>query len=298
MAYVAQKIDGTGAAILWMVAAMAGFAGEDVLVKLASQTLPTGQILAILGLCGGCIFCVWATARGHRIIDRDLWSRPILLRNLGEVIGTICFVTALGLTDLSSVSAILQATPLGVTLGAALFLGAKVGWRRWSAIAIGFAGVLLILRPGLDAFEPASLFAVASVIGYSIRDLATRAAPARIASQSMAAQSFILVMISGLVMLPFGPEPAPLLADEIVFLGAATVLGVLSYYAIITATRLGDITVVTPFRYSRLLFAMVFGIILFGERPDAATWAGAAIIIGSGLYTLARERKRANGDLS
>jgi drug/metabolite transporter (DMT)-like permease len=296
MPHVVALLPDTRAATLrgiaWMVAAMAGFATEDVFLKVAVQTVPVWQVMVLLGFGGGAVFWLWARARGRRVLGPDLLLRPILIRNAGEAVGTVCFTTALALTPLVSVSAILQATPLAVTLGAAVFLGARVGWRRWTAIVIGLAGVLLVLRPGMDAFQPASLLAVAAVLCLGARDLATRAVPARIASEVLATQGFIAAGLAGLVIAPFGAPPILPGPAQAAALCAALPMGVFGYYAITAAMRAGDIATVTPFRYTRLIFALGYGVALFGERPDAATLTGAAIIVASGLYTVLRERRR------
>lgn len=160
-----------------MVASMAGFALADMFIKGVSGRIPVGEILLVIGIGGTLIFAISAISRGEAVIARDFFSPVILIKNLGEMIGTFGFVTALALTPISTVSAILQATLLAVTLGAAIFMQEAVGWRRWSAITVGLIGVLIIIRPGLAGFETASLFAVLAVFGLSIRDLATRAAP-------------------------------------------------------------------------------------------------------------------------
>jgi drug/metabolite transporter (DMT)-like permease len=276
--------------IVLMVAAMAGFALEDMFIKHVSASLPVGQILLVLGTGGAVIFSALALRKGARLISRDLISRPVLLRNAGELIGTLGFVLAISLTPLSSASAILQATPLAVTLGAALFLGEQVGWRRWSAIGIGFSGVLMVVRPGLEGFEPASLFALQAVFGLALRDLATRATPRTVTSLQLSAYAFAMLVPLGATLLLFGagglqPMPAP----TVLKLSGALGFGVISYYAIVAAMRMGEVSVITPFRYSRLVFALFIGTLVFGERPDGWTLAGAALIIGSGLYTFARE---------
>ncbi|MGC9418857.1 MAG: DMT family transporter [Rhodovulum sp.] len=276
--------------IALMVAAMAAFALEDMFVKTAAQSLPVGQILLTLGAGGAVAFALMALARGQRLWSRALLTRPVLLRNTGEVVGTLGFVYAIALTPLSSASAILQATPLMVTLGAAIFMGAEVGWRRWSAIAVGLCGVLLIIRPGLEGFQPASLFAVMAVFGLALRDLATRATPRSVGSLQLSAYGFAMVVPLGALLLFLGPGPAPVDGAMALRLGAALVMGVAGYYAIVEAMRMGEVAVVTPFRYTRLLFALAIGVLAFGERPDAATLTGAGIIIASGLYTLWRER--------
>lgn len=275
---------------LLMTAAMAGFALEDMFIKQLSGTVPVGLLLILLGAGGGVIFAVLALMRGDKLVSRDLLARSVLIRNGGELIGTIGFITAIALTPLSSASAILQATPLVVTLGAALFLGEQVGWRRWSAILVGFAGVLLIIRPGMQGFAPASLFAVMGVIGLALRDLATRTVPRAISSMQLSTYAFLTLIPAGFGMLAFTGDTVRMLTPlEWVFAGAALGFGVAAYYAIVAAMRMGDVAVITPFRYSRLVFALIIGTTLFGERPDAATLTGSALIVASGIYTFWRE---------
>lgn len=274
-----------------MVLAMAGFALEDMFIKRLADDLPVGQILMLLGAGGAVIFGLAALSRGHALLSRDLLSGPVMLRNLGELIGTIGFVTAIALTPLSSASAILQATPLAVTLGAALFLREQVGWRRWSAILVGFAGVLMVIRPGLSGFEPASLFAVQAVFGLAMRDLATRAVPHTVTSMQLSSYGFATIVPAGALLLWLsGGAVSPSAANwrDIAF---ALLLGVAAYYAIVAAMRVGEVSFVTPFRYTRLIFALVIAVLIFDEQPDALTLIGAAIIIASGLYTLLRERR-------
>ena len=274
-----------------MVLAMAGFALEDMFIKRLADTMPVGQIIMAIGLGGAAIFSAICARRGRRLFTRDLLARPVLLRNTGEMAGTMCFVTAIALTPLSSASAILQATPLAVTLGAALFLGEPVGWRRWSAILVGFAGVLMVVRPGLAGFAPASLFAVGAVIGLALRDLATRAVPAAISSMQLSAYAFATLVPTGAILLAFGEGAVMPAAVQLRDLGLALGCGVAAYYAIVAAMRVGEVAVVTPFRYTRLVFALVIGVAVFAERPDAWTLAGAAVIVASGLYTLMREAR-------
>ena len=278
-------------AIALMVLSMAGFAIEDMLIKIIALEMPTGQFLILIGAGGALIFTAMSRRQGQAVLSADFLRPSIIIRNLGEVIGTLGFVTALVLTPLSSASAILQATPLAVTLGAALFLGEAVGWRRWSAILIGFCGVIAVIRPGLDGFEPASLFAVLGVIGLATRDVATRAAPARISSAVLSAHGFAMLVPAGALLLCIsGGATAPSALGYGLLL-AALAIGVSAYYALTVAMRLGDVAVVTPFRYVRLVFALAIGVTVFNEQPDAWTLIGAAIIILSGLYTFFRERQ-------
>ncbi|HUG71885.1 MAG TPA: DMT family transporter [Steroidobacteraceae bacterium] len=278
---------------LLMVAAMAGFALEDVLLKQLAATLPIGQMLALVGVGGGLVFSFIATLGGRSVLSPALLTRPVMLRNLSEAVGSAAFVTALALTTLSSAAAILQATPLAVTLGAALFLGESVGWRRWSAIGVGLAGVLLIIQPGMAGFTPASLFAVVAVIMLGLRDLCSRAVPPQVTSLQLAAWGFFSLVPAGLaMMLALRTSPVSLATPDAVRLGAVLVVGCLGYYALVAATRTGEVSAVVPFRYTRLVFALLLGYVVFGERPDALTLGGAALIVGTGLYTIWRSALR------
>lgn len=277
--------------IILMVASMAGFAVEDMFIKLAASEVPVGQILMSLGIGGAFFFLLALRIRGERFWGRDLLSAAVNLRNLGEVIGSVGFVSALALMPISSASAILQATPLAVTLGAALVLGETVGWRRWSAIAIGFMGVLMIVRPGLDGFNAYSIFALIGVAGLAMRDLSTRQVPKSISSLRLAAVALIIIIPTGAVLSLFTGTPKMPGTTNALYLLAAVSIGAVSYYAVILATRLGEISVIAPFRYSRLLFAMGVGYFVFAERPDFWTLLGAAIIILSGVYTFMREQR-------
>lgn len=277
--------------ILLMVASMAGFALEDMFIKWAATDIPTGQILVMLSLVGTPVFALAVRAQGARFWVRQALHPALNWRNLGEMVGTMGFITAITLTPLTSATAIFQATPLAVTFGAAMFLGETVGWRRWSAILVGFCGVILIIRPGMDGFQLASLWSVLAVIGLSVRDIATRKIPASITTMQVSAWGFAsvgilgagMLSVSGGAMMPTGPQLG--------FIGGALCFGILSYWAITQAMRLGEVSVITPFRYSRLLFALVIGTLVFGEHPDRVTLVGAALIIGSGLYSFARERQ-------
>lgn len=277
-----------------MVAAMAGFALEDMFIKLAAGGgggLGTGQILLMIALVGCPFFAAVAKAQGAAVITRDAVHPAMIWRNLGEVVGTIGFVTAITQTPLSSASAIAQAMPLAVTFGAAVVFGEAVGWRRWTAILVGFAGVIVILRPGLAAFEPKSLWAVLAVIGLSVRDLATRRVPARITSMQVSAWGFGAVGLLGAAMLAVQGNAAMPTSWQAACLAGAIIIGIASYWAIVAAMRVGEISAVTPFRYSRMVFALIIGVFIFDESPDLVTLLGTALIIASGLYTLWRERR-------
>ena len=284
-------MDNLRGAIL-MVLAMAGFAVEDMFIKLLADAVSVGQILTMLGVGGSMVFGAIVLARGDALFSRNMLSAPIILRGIGDLVGALAFVSAIVLTPISSASAILQATPLVVTLGAAIFLREPVGWRRWSAIAVGLIGVLLIIRPGLDSFEVLSLLALLAVFALALRDLATRRTPASIKTMQLSFLGFVAIIPAGIaLMLAQGSPIVVMNALQTTYFSAALIIGLFSYYAIIAAMRIGDVGFVTPFRYVRLVIALVIGVAVFGESPDALTLIGAAIIVASGIYTILRERK-------
>ena len=278
--------------IVLMTAAMAGFAIEDMFIKWAAADVPTGQILLLLSVFGTPFFVIMAWRQKASVWDAQVFHPAVMWRNAGEMLGTAGFVTALALTPLTSATAIFQATPLAVTLGAALFLGETVGWRRWTAILVGFCGVILIIRPGMDGFDINSLWSIVAVIGLSARDVATRRIPQTISTMQLAAWGFIAVGILGAGMLATSGGAIWPSGAQAGYIGGALLFGIGAYWAITQASRLGEISVITPFRYARLIFALIIGALVFSERPDIVTLSGAALIIASGLYTFARERLR------
>ena len=277
-------------AMVFMVLAMALFATEDFFVKTAALGMPAMQVLFALSLGGAAIFGAVCAARGVPMMTKDFGDRRVIARNLSEIVATVCFVTALSLVPLSLASAILQATPIFVTAAAAIWLGETVGWRRWAAVLVGLLGVLLILRPGLDGFRPPALLALIAAVGLACRDVVSRRIPRHVETVQLSFWAYaLLVPVSGALMLVQGVETG---ADAAIWarVGIATLLGACAYAALTTATRLGDVSAVIPFRYTRLIFALAFGMIFLAERPDALTLLGAAIVVGAGLYAILRER--------
>ncbi len=277
---------------VWMVAAMAGFAIEDMFLKSVTADLPVGQTLIIFGLGGMAIFAALTLRAGDKLLHPDILRPTLLLRSAFEIMGRLFYTLAIALTPLSSASAILQATPLVVALGAVLFFGEKVGWRRWLAISVGFFGVLMILRPGLNGFEPASIFAVLGTIGFAGRDLATRASPPTMSNMQLGIYGFAMLVLAGVILLAWTGGAVVPSAENGVWLAAAIVAGVFGYSSLTSAMRIGEISVVAPFRYTRLVFAMILGVAVFGERPDLMTLAGSAVIVASGIYTAWRARRK------
>ena len=276
----------------FMVFAMFCFAVEDGLIKLLADDIPVGQVISVICLGGLIIFLGWAAAKGERLWQPDYLDSKVLMRSFCDVAGSIMFVTSLTLIPLTTASAVIQATPLVVAMGAAVFLGQAVGWRRWLAIMVGFIGVLIIIRPGMEGFTPATLLAVGGMLGLAARDLFTRGLSVTLTGPQLATHTFALIVPAGLFLAYFqGQSLVVPNASQSLILGAAIVIGMIAYLAIVAATRGGNAGIISSFRYSRMIFALIIGYFMFSEIPDAPTLIGAAIIIASGIYTLWRETK-------
>jgi drug/metabolite transporter (DMT)-like permease len=277
---------------LWMVAAMIGFAIEDMFLKVASATVPIGQVLVIFGAGGVILFAITARMRGEPLRNPQILSRPMIVRACFEVFGRLFYVLAIALSTLSSATAILQATPIVVVAGAAVFFGEKVGMRRWSAIFVGLIGVMIVLRPTASSFDVFSIFAVLGMLGFAGRDLATRAAPVSLTTSVLGVYGFLAIVVAGVLYSLW--EGTPFIVPTYTAsgaLGGAIIWGVLAYSGLMRAMRVGEVSVVTPFRYSRLLVGLGFGVLVFNETLDAATLIGCGLIVASGLYILARGRR-------
>ncbi|MFM7334186.1 MAG: DMT family transporter [Tabrizicola sp.] len=288
----ADAADNTRAALL-MVGSMAFFAVEDLFLKQSAEALPPGQVLSLTGAAGACVFWALAARQGQKVASTEALSGVPLWRTLAEAAAAVLYILALAWAPLTMTSALLQASPLVVVAGAALFLGETVGWRRWSSILVGFLGVLVILQPWGAAFDPTGLLTVGCVVVLAARDLLTRVMPARIGTFQVATWAYLGLVPSGaLLMAGMGQAfvwPSP---GQWAGLGGALISGLFGYYAVVAAMRLGDVSVVAPFRYTRLVFSMLVAMLFLGERASETTLLGAALVVGSGLYAFARERAR------
>ena len=272
-----------------MILAMAGFAFEDLFIKLLSTYFPISEVIIILGFTGTFIFFIIALLQNAPIIHKDLLNKHVIIRTICELLGAVFFVTAIALTPLSSATAILQIAPLLVTIGAVIFFKEKVGWRRWTAVFIGFIGVLLIVRPGFEGFMPASIFAILGSVFLAARDLATRAMQVKLPSVTIALYAFIAFGISGILIIQFNSPMVIHTSNQIIYFIGASAFGVIAYYSLVISSRIGEMSVISPFRYSRIVFAMLLAIIILDENPDGLTLIGASIVVASGLYTFVRE---------
>ncbi len=280
-----------------MTLAMLAFTIEDFFLKKASQFIPLGQILILCGLLGFIFFMVCSRITEQNSNYKENLTPILFIRSIFEVSGRVFYALAIALMPITNASAILQATPLVVVLGAVIFLNEKVGWRRWSAIIFGFFGVLLVIQPGTEGFSVFSIFAILGMIGFAGRDLATRMSPPNMSNFQLGSYGFIMVFISGiiitifnLIFFPLNPNWVTISTKNLGFVLANGVAGIIAYQCLTIAMRNGDISFVTPFRYVRVIFALIFGIILLGEEPNNFVICGSLIVIISGIYIILRQK--------
>lgn len=280
-------------ASLLMLAGMAAFTFNDALMKAVTTDLPLFEVIFLRGLLACAALALLARVQGAwplRFPRRDrLW---LTLRVVGEAGSTAFFLVALVHMPLANVTAIIQSVPLAVTLAAALVFREPLGWRRLSAIGIGFCGVLMIVRPGTEGFNAWSVLALVSVGFIVLRDLATRPLSLGISSAGVALLGSLAVTLMGAAGAAFEDWRLPDARALALVAGAAGFL-VCGYVSVVAAVRLGEIGAIAPFRYSGLLWALLLGWLLFGEFPRWITLAGAAIVVATGLFTFYRERQLA-----
>ncbi|MBV2142946.1 DMT family transporter [Falsochrobactrum sp. TDYN1] len=273
-----------------MLLAMGTFTIGDSITKYLLTEMNSGQYMLLRGIFATMAigFLAWRSGA----LRQFSLERMTIIRVLGEVLATITYIYSLGHLSQAFCSAVFQATPLVVTLGAVLFFKEKVGWRRWLCISGGLVGVLIIIRPGADS--AASLGAVAillaSICFAAMRDLATRRVPAHVSTLYLSMVTTAAITLTGGALTgPMGGWQ-PIGLTSVLLAAVAAGLLLVGYHFIILAMREGEISFVTPFRYSSLLWAIVLSTVVFGEAPDAYTIAGSALVVGSGVYMVYREK--------
>ena len=274
-----------------MSIAMAAYTGSDTVMKFVAAEMNMGQAIFVRGVFA--TFLVGALAWNAGALEslRLMFHRHVVLRAIGELGANVNFLLALVHLPLANVAAIYQALPLAITMAAAYFFRETVGWQRWTCIAVGFIGVLIVVRPGTDGFSVYSLLGVACVAFCILRDVATRKVPDHIPTVLQTAATAALVMVFGAGMIaPYGGW-SPMSGTSVALLAFGAIIVVLGHQFIIMSTRVGEISVIAPFRYTSLLCAILLGIIVFGDYPDTQIIIGSVIIVGSGLLMLYRESR-------
>ena len=285
-----QGADGHGTAragILWMVLAMALFICMDTMAKHLGQSYPVIQIVWVRYLVAGSVLALVLNRRlAAAFRTRNLKLQ--LLRGGLLVATNFLFYTGLRFMPLAESSAISFVGPLMVTALAVPFLGERVGVRRWAGVLVGFAGALVVIRPGFGIIDWAALFPIGAAACFAVTAIATR----KLGGLDPVATTLVFTTFVGAALAstvaPFfwTPPTAPALG-LMVCIG---LVGVIAHYAVIKAFVAAPATTVAPYNYTTIVWATVFGFAVFGDRPDPWTLAGAAVIVGSGLYIFTRER--------
>jgi drug/metabolite transporter (DMT)-like permease len=295
------------AAVLVLVAI--GLAStQDAIIKAMSGTYPVYETMLIRGFTSLPILGVWlAHTHGLQSLMTPLWPR-VLIRALILCTAYLAFILAIAAMPIANMVAIYFTMPFFVAGLAGPFLGERVPYYRWIAIIAGFAGVIVMVRPGVQAFEPASLLALYSAFGYAVgqmmgRDLAQRVAPLVIANWQNAVY-FIFAAVVGLIAQASGfageshkslafltrPFVWPTLPDFLL-LSAVGVLAAFAMMSFISAYKLAESNFVAPFEYSGMIWAVLFGLLFFNDFPDFWTWSGMAVVAGAGLFMLFMDRR-------
>ena len=276
--------------IFLMIISMASFAVGDTFVKISGAFLSPAQIMFFLIAGGLIIFAIIAKFKGENLLDSRAFSPVLLIRYLAEMIGLVAMIMGLTKIPLSVVGTVTQASPILVAAGAVLFFKENVSWRRWSSIIIGFIGVVLVIQPGSQNLDYAVIWAVVALVAFSIRDLVTRLTPPDIPSASIATFTMIAAFPFTAGWVFFGGEKFFPPEIDWVVVASMIILGSFGYLLLITSLRLGELSAIMPFRYSRIVFLLILGVLVFGERPTASMLVGAALILISGVYIMWREK--------
>jgi drug/metabolite transporter (DMT)-like permease len=273
-----------------MVAATALFTCGDAAMKLVSTSLATGETVFLRGVSTVTIVTIAAfwTEAIYRL--RDALVRAMGWRSVGDVGSALFFQAALARMPFADLMGILQTTPLSLTAASALFLGEQVGWRRWTAVATGFGGALLVIKPGSSAFNAWALLGVLSVLCGTLRDVSTRRLDVALSPLLIMMLSQVVVASAGLLCLVFEAWKVPSVG-ELFALVFASVFSLLGHLCVIYSLRSGEMAAVAPFRYAGIVWAILLGFLIWKELPDTLSLGGISILVSAGLYTFYREQQ-------
>lgn len=271
----------------FMCVGMGFFIVNDTIAKLVGGDLGVGQFIFVRGIFASLLLLALIGLTGRLKDCAHILEPRILLRAILDFAATALFMVALFHLPIADITAIQQAAPLAGAVLAWLLLGEGFGWRRMLAILVGFAGVLLIARPGYAGFSIYMLASVASMLVSAFRDVVTRRIASHVPSLAVALSNAVVVCLGGLGIAVFeGFEPLSLATTFEISLGALFLVG--GYFFFVLAIRGGDLASTAPFRYTNILWALIAGYAVFGETPDIAAIVGMTLIVAAGLFTIYR----------
>ena len=270
---------------------MAAYTVNDAMVKSIAHRYPIGEVIFVRGLMTAVVVGAVVVAFGHVRDLRLAADRPVIVRSLFDGLSTACFITALVHMKLADLAAMLQVSPLILTCLSVLFYREAVGWRGWTAIIVGFAGAMCVVKPTPAAFDAWALMALAAASCSALRETQTRRIDRSVPTIVIAFMGSLGILLVGTLFAmteTWRAVPArdvAVLAKASIFVGAAT-------YLIALAFRGVDLSVVAPFRYSYLITSALAGYLVFNELHDGWSLIGAGLIVASGVYALHREAVR------
>jgi drug/metabolite transporter (DMT)-like permease len=277
--------------IVAIIGCMAAYTVNDAMVKGIAQTYPVGEVIFVRGAMSTILIGAVLVALGHARELRLAPSKPMVVRSLCDGLSTTCFVAALVHMKLADLAAVLQVSPLILTALSVLFYREAVGWRRWSAIGVGFIGALFVVKPTPATFDVWALVALAAALSSALRETQTRRIDARVPTIVIAFMGSIGIVLAG-TLFAFTEEWRTIAVRDLALLATAALFVGIATYLMALAFRGVDLSVVAPFRYSYLLTSALAGYLVFSELPDGWSALGAALIVASGLYALHREAVR------
>lgn len=269
------------------------FANSNAAAKWLMTDIPSGELL--------CIRAIVALAVVSLFIRRSEWTAlrtdgqwPLhLLRNACSAIEILCFYWAISTTPMADMTTIYLATPIYVTAMAAIFLQERVGWRRWSAVLVGFIGVLVALQPSGERLSTPVLVAVLGSVLYAISLVVTRRLRATPSTLLVATQMMALILVSATTAWFGWVIPT---IGELAMMGAIGLISLVAFWSVNQGLRLAAASAVAPFNYSSIIWATLLGALVFGDIPATTTLAGAGIIVCAGMFIMMRERKVKGAD--
>lgn len=286
---VSASASSNSKSIILMILAMGCFTFADLLIKIASQTLPVGQVMILLGIGSSLVFWFLLRFKGEAIRFSPLLNPAVMLRNVGELIAATSMCLALAYVPISTIGAVIQTVPLMITMVAALFLKERVGIRRALAILVGFSGAILVVQPSGSDFDVMTFLVFVSAIGMTLRDVGTKLVSNKYSTPLLSFYSCALFTSGGILLLTLtGGAKVPDTTMTILIV-AMIALGSVAVIMMTEAVRMGDMSVVSPFRYTRLLYAVAAGVFIMDEQINGMMLFGSALTIGAGLYIWRRE---------
>ncbi|HEY8359626.1 MAG TPA: DMT family transporter [Ramlibacter sp.] len=282
--------------ILAMAASTGSFVINDSMVKMVSESLPGAQLIFLRGVFATVLLFAVVHGMGLSRQLAVLRDRRVLLRGCFDALATMTYLTSLFHLPIGEATAINMATPLFITAFAILAFRERVGPGRWMAIAAGFTGVLLVVQPSSAAFNAYALLCLGGTLLHAARDLSTRYVDPRIPSVLITLSSAVAVtLFAGGLTLAQGWKPVN--GQQLALLAAASVFLAIGYYLLVVSLRDGEMSLIAPFRYTGLLFALALGYLIWGDVPNAVAWGGIALLVAAGLYVLHGERSRGRAEL-